>query len=293
MAAQEAQKREARSSQQPMLLYRFIRVLRTGRKVAARRREQRRNEQAVATQHHERKVAHQRPIRPSAPRRSSHRAANATSHTELRAITIMSTAFAARSTVPSAARIRRRTRLRSTAPRRPLPGMMPTRGRPAAAARERGAATIAMCAPSTRRPRRRTRANSASPLRLSNGLTPLGREPLSPLLAACSDDAAAVLGRHPRQKAVDSLAPPIVGLERPLHDDSSGTGTTACDYTGGLAPRSRSAPEMRAFRRLSTPVDKAVENAPTGAPQSAATRAFSACRRFLARVHNIPKSIEK
>jgi len=102
----------------------------------------------------------------------------------------------------------------------------------------------------------------------------LGGEPLAALFPAGRENAPAVLGRHARQEAVYSLAPPIMGLERPLHDHSSELSLdyaprryarddnrgTACDYTGLASPRSSSGPEMRAFRRLSTPVNNAVEN---------------------------------
>lgn len=49
----------------------------------------------------------------------------------------------------------------------------------------------------------------------------LGGEALAAFFPAGSDNAPAVLGRHARQEAVYSLASPIVGLERPLHDHSS------------------------------------------------------------------------
>jgi hypothetical protein len=171
MAAQDAQDGERRSPQHAMLLYCFICVLRTAGKETARRRQTGRNDRAVAAQGPKQDGLHAAPrrgMRENVARKSSQSALKAASRTDCRAMTIMSTAFPGRPTVSSAARTRRRTRLRSTADRKPLAGTIPTRGRP----RRDGVATIATCRPSSRLPRRRTRANSASPESLSYPCTP-------------------------------------------------------------------------------------------------------------------------
>ena len=60
---------------------------------------------------------------------------------------------------------------------------------------------------------------------------------------------------------MDALTAAIVGLERPFHGVTSDGVESARDYTGAGGPGSSGLLEMRAFRRLSTSVDKAVENA--------------------------------
>jgi hypothetical protein len=51
----------------------------------------------------------------------------------------------------------------------------------------------------------------------------LSGEALAPLLTTGRDHAAAVLGRHPREKSVDPLAAAVVGLKRALHESAPNT----------------------------------------------------------------------
>jgi hypothetical protein len=63
----------------------------------------------------------------------------------------------------------------------------------------------------------------------------LSGEALAPLLTTSRDHAAAVLGRHPREKSVDPLAAAVVGLKRALHESAPNTknavGAAAPDCT--------------------------------------------------------------
>jgi hypothetical protein len=116
----------------------------------------------------------------------------------------------------SAPRIRRLTRLRTTAPPTAFEVTIPMRTAPS----EEGAATKAeIVAKCIGRPLRRRKAISPARRRRSKRRKAgLDRQAVTALFAASGEDLTAVLRAHPFHEAMDALTATVVGLKSTFHE---------------------------------------------------------------------------
>jgi hypothetical protein len=200
-----------------MLQHRLLRVLRTRRIESSGRRQQRRHERLVNVDRNGERAPgdHRRPVgRATAAATSRARTAyEADAAAGLATKSIREVGGAGSASM--APRIRRRTRLRTTAPPTALEVTIPTRTAPSdngAAVKTENAVNVLT------RPLRRRNAISPArrrrPKRLNRALN---RQAVTAFFATGRKDLAAVLRAHPFHEPMDAFAAAVVRLESTFH----------------------------------------------------------------------------